>query len=174
MKAGMIIGGALALAVIAAGCSGGSAGTTPATQPSGATPGAIAASPTPGQPSQSPGDFVVANLNERLRGQSDRAYQTLAKEQQAFVAQDVYVRCDKAADLGVPDSIKVTDTYASTTDVPGTDLVGVPVQAVTVELRWGARKQALTYHLLAEDGGWRWILNAAAMTAERTGNCPAS
>jgi len=168
MKAGTFILCALALVAAASwGCSGGGGGRTAAE----GAPSVTAGTPQSAQPKQSPGDFVTDNLGQAIRGQGEREWETLAQEQQALISRTTFIRCAQEKTLAVPDSIRVTDTYDTTVDIPGTAITDAPSKAVTVELAWGSHRESFTMHLVAESGAWRWLLDDDAINAERKGEC---
>jgi len=158
-----LVGGAL-VAAASWGCSSGGAIEVVGSPPAATSPAA--------QPKQSPADFATEYVGQAIRGQADRTWETLAQEQRAIISRETFIRCAQQRTLAVPDSVRVTDTYNTTTDIPGTAITGVASTAVTVELSWGSQRQALTIHLVAEDGAWRWSLDADAIRAERAGDCP--
>src|SRR5581483_258549 len=139
-------------------------GTTPVSQPPGPAGSAV--------------DAFKQWVREYADGQYDRMWDTLAVEEQRFVAKAKFMNCRAQTinDDGI-NSIsydKTITTYSSDVDIPGTSKI-VHSTAITAQLTLnGTQTQNVTAHWFVEGGAWRWSQDQASVDAYRSGSCPAN
>jgi hypothetical protein len=105
-----------------------------------------------------------------LKGQGGREWDELHPAQQAVVPKDAFIACRQKQSITV-DSAHAIEEFDEPIDVPEVG-TAVPARAVTVELKAGDKKQALTVHEINVDGHWRWILGKDEIAAYKAGTCP--
>lgn len=142
-------------------------GTTATTASTTATTATVA------KPAESAGDAVKRLLGFVDKRQFGPEWDELHPLQQATVNRDLYMKCAVAADFPNVSNIKVTDTYTEDIAIPGTT-TKAPSTAVSVTytLSHGTdqRIDKATFHEIAVDGHWRWILSDP--TPYVSGKCP--
>jgi hypothetical protein len=130
------------------------------------------------EPTEDLGDFYLRRIDYEFKGQFGRSWDELHPGQQALVPREKYEECrDTASDefAGVDfKGLKVVETYKDPIDV-----LGVPEKtstAVTVRITVADSQDQQTvtdtFHAVAVDGEWKWILPPADVRAFKQGNCP--
>ena len=119
-------------------------------------------------------ESAVKELFEMIdKQQWGRHWESIHPEQQKFIPKAKFVECAEASDLPRIDSVKVLEVYDEPTDIPGTGL-SADSKALTVELKvsQGLLKNESrdTFHLIAVDGRWRWIVSD--LQPYKDGKCP--
>lgn len=134
----------------------------------------VATSATVAKPSESAGDAVKRMLGFVDKRQFGPEWDELHPLQQATVNRDLYMKCAVAADFPNISNVKVTDTYTEDVTIPGTT-TNVLSTAVSVTYTLSSSGKSIddkaTYHEIAVDGHWRWVLRDTAPYA--SGKCPA-
>jgi hypothetical protein len=111
------------------------------------------------EPTEDPGDSVVAYLTAAGRGQFGRMWDQLHPAQQAVIDRDTYVDCQEERTTAVDiEEIEVVETFEDEIAIAGTD-ERTQTTAVTVRVEWSIGAQDFsgteTINLAAVDGEWR-------------------
>lgn len=163
------------------GCGGSDEASTTATTTTtteSATTDATTTEAAPQEPTEDLGDFYERRIDYEFKGQFGRSWDELHPGQQALVSRTKYEECrDESSDefAGVElKSLRVIETYEDPIDV-----LGVPEKtstAVTVEITVtdGSESETVTdtFHAIAVNGKWVWILPPADVRAFKAGTCP--
>ena len=137
---------AAGLAVLAAGCGGGSSNSR----------------------SPSAADFVKHVTTEFSRGQTGRLWDKLHPAEQVIVSRARFAACEQNEGFGLR-KIKVLDTYEEKVDLAGTS---TPATAVTLQVTSDDGITTATLHAVSVGGTWRWMLQPADLAAYKHGTCP--
>jgi hypothetical protein len=133
----------LALALLAAGCGGGSK-------------------------SESPSAFVRRVTQEFSRGQAGRLWDELHPADQAVVTRSRFITCQSNEGFGLR-KFKVLETYSETIPVAGKNAEST---AVSVQVTSDDGITTATLHALPVGGAWRWVLQPSEYAAYKRGVCP--
>lgn len=121
--------------------------------------------------------FVISEVQAKLDGRWARAWSTLYPGHQLIAARPVYVRCERATPFFSRTMVfGVLRARRALVRVPGL-AHRVPGAAVTlhVALGWYGPRDPIvitpTLHLVAVDGGWRWLLSDQMYRVYRQGVC---
>ena len=112
-------------------------------------------------PSEAATDAFERLIDYISKGQYGRAWDELHPAQQALVTRADYMLCrgDAIDEVKV---VEILEEYDEDVPIPGTDLV-VASTAITAELRLksGLFEETTTdtFHEIAVDGEWRWIVS---------------
>jgi hypothetical protein len=130
-----------------------------------ATKGINSATPAQAPSLRSAGRFFLAVLEQKVRGDWAKAWQSLYPLHQRIAARDTFIRCETARPFSAPlESIHVVRVRAVPFRAPGARHP-VPSAAVTVAvaLRWYGPRDPITFthtfHLVAVHGRWTWLLS---------------
>ena len=185
---GRIVGRLVVIAVVASvlglvGCGGSEESstttTTTTTAESETTDSTTTTEAAPEEPTEDLGDFYTRRIDYEFKGQFGRSWDELHPGQQALVPRTKYEECrDESSEqfAGAElKSLEVVETYEDPIEV-----IGVPERtstAVTVRIAVtdGSESQTVTdtFHAIAVNGKWVWILPPADIRAFKAGNCPA-
>jgi hypothetical protein len=121
--------------------------------------------------------FVVSEVQDKLDGRWGRVWSTLYPAHQRVAVRPVYIRCERSTPFFAPTLVfgvlRVRETLVP---VPGLArrVSGVAV-TLRVALRWYGPRDPIvltpTLHLVAVDGGWRWLLSDEMYRMYRHGAC---
>jgi hypothetical protein len=153
-----ILGAAASLVVAGCGGSGSGGGST--------------------HPAETPGLFMSSLIREKATGQYDLAWASLHPLHQQVAPQKLYVHCEnqtvfpghliKVSVVGVKDEpVRIAGESESVSSKAVTLRVavnspGIPRPVVVTD----------TYHAIAVDGHWTWILTRGNFATYKAGNCP--
>ncbi len=112
--------------------------------------------------------FIKRVTTEFSRGQSGRLWQDLAPAEQAVVARDRYIACQRNGGFRLR-SFKVLDTYEEEYSILSRQ---VPSTAVSVQVVSDDGVTTATMHAIRAGGRWRWVMQPADLAAYRAGRCP--
>jgi hypothetical protein len=141
--AGLLAG---AVAVLAAGCFGGSS-----------HPGTESAS-----------SFVQRVTTEFSRGQSGRLWDELLPADQKIVSRTRFIECQSNEGWNLK-SFKVLDHYAESIPVGTKSLQS---EAVTARVTSDDGVTTATMHAVSASGKWHWVLQPSDRKAYQSGACP--
>lgn len=122
---------------------------------------------------ESPEDALLRQLQFLSDGQYARLWEELHPVQQDIVSRQEYVSCARQQFEQVEiDSIEVKEVYDEPIEFEGV-AGAVPSKAITVRLALstGAAPDTTTYHEVAVDGVWRWLLAEEGIALVRSGRC---
>jgi len=121
--------------------------------------------------------FVISEVQAKLDGRWARAWSTLYAAHQRIAVKPVFVRCEQSTPFYAPTMVfGVLRARRAFVRVPGLTS-RVPGAAVTlrVALGWYGPRDPIvltpTLHLVATNGGWRWLLSDAMYRVYRRGGC---
>jgi hypothetical protein len=147
-----------AAAVAVAGCGGGSNDS--------------------GAPSQGPGLFMSALVREKATGQYELAWNSLHPLHQKVAPKSVYVHCENLTVFpGHLVKVSVLRVKDEPVQIAG-EKESVASKAVTLKVSVnspGIPKPVVvkdTYHAIAVDGHWTWILTRQNFAEYKAGMCP--
>ena len=131
-----------------------------------------------GPPGQTPGLFMSSLIRQKATGQYDLAWKSLHPLHQHVAPEKIYVKCEnqtvfpgrliKIAVVKVKDEpVRIAGERASVASKAVTLRVsvnspGIPKPVVVTD----------TYHAIAVDGHWTWILTAENFAEYKAGHCP--
>jgi hypothetical protein len=124
-------------------------------------------------PARTPPGAAQVRLFENLyNGRFGRAYDALDPAHQKIVPRKLFVDCARRT-IAVHklDSIEVLEVFDETVNLPALG----KKQAKGVRLRLTSTTgdtATLVNHEVKVGNGWRWVLNAKAVRAYRSGGCP--
>lgn len=127
-----------------------------------------------GAPKAAPGPFAVSVVERIVHNQYDSVWPDLLAADRKVAPHDEYVRCESSHPVGaLPRSLRVL--RVSTESVGLGDGTFVKSTAVDVRIAF-AGDLAITHtvHLVAESGGWRFILPPWRYRDYKAGRCPSS
>jgi hypothetical protein len=133
----------------------------------------------PEEPTEDLGDFFTRRLDYEVKGQFGRSWDELHPGQQALVPRTKYEECrDEVSEqfVGVElESLRVIETYDDPIDALGVPEKTSTAVTVEVEVTQGSDSETFTdtFHAIAVDGRWVWVLPPADVRAFRNGVCPA-
>jgi len=143
-----------------------------------AAAGCGGSSSSAGPPGQTPGLFMSSLIRQKATGQYDLAWKSLHPLHQQVAPEKVYVKCEnqtvfpgrliKIAVVKVKDEpVRIAGERASVASKAVTLRVsvnspGIPKPVVVTD----------TYHAIAVDGHWTWILTAENFAEYKAGHCP--
>jgi hypothetical protein len=132
---------------------------------------------TPPPSLRSAGRFFLTMLEQKVRGDWGKAWQSLYPPHQRIAPRETFIRCETARPFLAPlKSIHVVRVRAVPFRPPGA-LRPVPSAAVTVAvaLRWYGPRDPITFmhtfHLVAVHGRWTWLLSADRYRLYRRDAC---
>jgi hypothetical protein len=109
--------------------------------------------------------FFLETLEEKLRGDWGRAWQSLYPLHRRIATRGTFVRCETQTPFPAPlQSLRVVDVRDATVRVPGVrqPVPGVAVEVV-VELEWYGPRDPIVFrhmfHLVPVHGHWTWLLS---------------
>jgi hypothetical protein len=120
------------------------------------------------------GSAQVRFFEDLYGGKFANVYATLHPAHQKWVPKMLFVRCARQS-IAVHklDSIEILDVYDDPVRVPG--LGKLRAKAVRVRLTSSTGETFTVLNHEVRDGSrWRWVLNAPAIRAYRSGTCPRS
>jgi len=145
--------------VVAAGCGGGGSTET-------------------GAPEQGAGLFMSSLIREKATGQYDLAWKSLHPRHQEVAPEKVYVRCENLTVFpGHLIKVSVVRVIDEPVRIAGEN-ESVPSKAVTLRVAVnspGIPRPVVvrdTYHAVAVDGHWTWILTKENFAHYKAGTCP--
>lgn len=131
-----------------------------------------------GRPDQTPGLFMTSLIREKATGQYELAWESLHPFHQQVAPERIYVHCENQTvfpgRLMKVDVLKVIDEPVK---IAG-QRESVPSKAVTLRVAVnspGIPKPVVvkdTYHAVAVDGHWTWILTEDNFAEYKAGHCP--
>ena len=131
------------------------------------------------EPEQDADDFMKELVQQSVRGQYGRAWETLHPAHQAVVSRERYDTCESENDesLGATKiNVAVVDTYEEPVRIEGEGLTDST--AVTLRFTYNnpltgkPAEEHATVHAVAIDGEWKWILTPKDYAAYNGGRCP--
>jgi hypothetical protein len=131
-----------------------------------------------GKPDQGPGLFMTSLIREKATGQYDLAWKSLHPLHQEVAPEKVYIRCEN---LTVFPGRLVKVSVVQVKDEPvliAGEKDSVASKAVTIKVKVnspGIPKPVVvkdTYHAVAVDGHWTWILTKDNFAQYKAGRCP--
>jgi hypothetical protein len=145
--------------VVAAGCGGGGSSET-------------------GTPQQGAGLFMSSLIREKATGQYDLAWKSLHPRHQEVAPEKVYVRCENLTVFpGHLVKVSVVRVIDEPVVIAGAK-ESVPSKAVTLKVSVNSpgipRPVTVTdtYHAVAVDGHWTWLLTKDNFAQYKAGTCP--
>lgn len=113
-------------------------------------------------------------LESLYNGRFAQAYETLHPAHQKLVPRRLFIVCARrTVAVHKLDSIEVLDVFDDTYRAPG--LGKVRAKAVRVRVTTGSgNTDTFVNHEVKVGNRWRWVLNASAIRAYRSGTCPGS
>jgi hypothetical protein len=137
------------------------------------------ASPTTTKPEQDAGDYMKELIQQSLRGQYGRTWETLHPAHQAVVSRDKYDSCERQSEESAGATkidVAVVETYKEPIRVEGDGTV----ESTAVTLRFSyanpltgkPAEEHATVHAVAVGGEWKWILTPKDHKAYAKGECP--
>lgn len=134
---------------------------------------------TTAEPTEDLGAFFRRRIEYDLWGQHGSAWDALHPGQQKLVSRGKYVDCREQA-IDVFPSLEVKSLRVMRTYEDPIDVIGIPEKtstAVSVKVTLtdpGVRDQVFrdSFHAIAVDGQWVWILPPADARALMAGHCP--
>jgi hypothetical protein len=152
-----ILGATLA---VVAGCGGGNGTSEPA------------------GPDQGPGLFMSSLIRQKATGQYDLAWKSLHPAHQRVAPEEVYVRCENLTVFpGRLIKVSVVKVIDEPVLIAG-ETESVPSKAVTLRVAVdspGIPRPVVvkdTYHAVAVDGHWTWLLTKQNFLEYKAGVCP--
>jgi len=130
------------------------------------------------EPTEDVGEFFSRRIDYEFKGQFGRSWDELHPGQQALVPRTRYEECrDEASDdiAGVDfKGLKVVETYEDPIDVIGVEEKTSTAVTVRITVSDGTDSRIITdtFHAIAVDGRWAWILPPADVRAFKQGVCP--
>lgn len=113
-------------------------------------------------------------LEDLYNGRFARAYETLHPAHQKLVPRPLFITCARrSVAIHKLDSIEVLDVFDDTYEAPGLGKVRAKAVRVRVTTTTG-NTDTFVNHEVKVGSRWRWVFNAAAIRAYRTGRCPGS
>jgi len=144
--------------LVVAGCGGGSSGT--------------------GAPGQTPGLFMSSLIRQKATGQYELAWKSLHPLHQQVAPEKIYVQCENQTVFpGRLVKVSVMRVKDEPVRIAGEQKT-VASKAVTLKVSVnspGIPKPVVvtdTYHAIAVDGHWTWILTQDNFTEYKAGHCP--
>src|SRR5438128_913975 len=126
-------------------------------------------------PLDSAGTFLLSEVSAKVGGDWSRAWQSLYPGHQRVAPFSTFVRCERATPFPAPlKSIRVLRARPDLVRVPGLarPLAGAAV-TVGVSLRWYGTRDPIawthTFHLVAVNGRWAWLLSPSRYELYRNG-----
>ena len=148
-----------AAVVVAAGCGGGGSSAS-------------------GTPQQGAGLFMSSLIREKATGQYDLAWESLHPLHQEVAPERVYVRCENLTVFpGHLTKVSVVRVIDEPVLIAG-EKERVPSKAVTLKVSVNSpgipRPVTVTdtYHAVAVDGHWTWLLTKENFAQYKAGTCP--
>ncbi|MES1246217.1 MAG: hypothetical protein ABUS54_00920 [Actinomycetota bacterium] len=153
MKAALVSAAVLLVAMLAAGCGGGT---------------------THASPGEDAGVFMTRILREELNGQWAKQWGELHPGHKALITRGEYVACSRSLGTNVGtggETFKVLRVRDEKIHVPG--VPQTTSEVVTITFRSPISKTAPKYdmHAVAVDGRWTWILGGKFIAAIKRGKC---
>jgi hypothetical protein len=122
--------------------------------------------------------FFLETIEEKVRGDWDRAWRSLYPLHQRIATRDAFVRCEARTPFSAPlQALRVIDVRDAGVRVPGRPrpVPGVAVDVV-VELRWYGPRDPIvfrhTFHLVPVHGRWAWLLSPSRYRLYERHACP--
>jgi hypothetical protein len=142
--------------------------------------GSGSSKPTTTTPTENVGDFFKRYIGYELNGQYAQAWKILHPGQQKLVHRNAYVKCQRKKTNSVA-GIKLKSVKVLEVSGAPTSNIGVPqktYEAVTMKItleKNGVKQPSstVTYHAIAIDGHWVWLLRSTAVAVYLSGACPA-
>jgi hypothetical protein len=129
-------------------------------------------------PRRGPGPFMARLVVQKALGRYDAAWKTLHPSHKRVAARTEYVECERLTPFpGLIKSAKVTRVFADPVSIAGMT-APVPSKAVTVRVAvWTAVTSipvvvTHTFHAVAVNGKWTWILTPERFEAYAADACP--
>ena len=177
----------LAIALIASGCGGSDDSASP--DPTSTTTTETQTTTTDTQttaetgtvadePAEDVGDFYTRRIDYELKGQYGRSWDTLHPGQQAVVSRTRYEECRDEASTEIAgvefERLRVIETYEDPIDVAGVPEKTSTAVTVRITVSQGMNEETITdtFHAVAVDGEWKWLLPPADVRVYRRGECP--
>ena len=154
----LVIAILFATILVAGGCGGGSTGS--------------------GAPAQTPGLFMSSLIREKATGQYELAWKSLHPLHQAVAPEKVYIDCENQTVFpGHLIKVSVVRVKDEPVRIAG-EQESVASKAVTLKVAVnspGIPRPVVvtdTYHAIAVEGRWTWILTAENFAQYKSGRCP--
>ena len=135
-------------------------------------------SDTSGAPAQGPGLFMSSLIRQKATGQYDLAWKSLHPLHQRVAPEKIYVRCENLTVFpGRLIKVSVMRVKDEPVRIAG-EKESVASKAVTLRVEVnspGIPKPVVvtdTYHAIAVDGRWTWILTKENFAEYKAGHCP--
>lgn len=171
----------LALVIFAHGCGGSdepavSPTTNETTTTTAVTEQTVTA--TLEEPTEDVDDFYTRRIEYEFKGQYGRSWDTLHPGQQAVVSRTRYEECRDEASTetaGVDfERLTVIETYEDPIEITGVPEKTSTAVTVRITVSQGMSEETLTdtFHAVAVDGEWKWLLPPADVRAYKRGECP--
>ena len=131
-----------------------------------------------GKPAQGPGLFMTSLIRQKATGQYDLAWKSLHPLHQQVAPEKIYIRCEN---LTVFPGRLIKVSVVRVKDEPvliAGEKDSVASKAVTIKVEVnspGIPKPVVvkdTYHAIAVDGHWTWILTKDNFAQYKAGRCP--
>ena len=140
--------------------------------------GAGASNPAVSTPARGPGLFYSSLIREKATGQYDLAWKSLHPSHQRVAPHNTYVECENRTPFpGRLLDVSVVRVQDEPVLIAGGSHT-VPSKAVTVRVSVdspGVDRTVVvteTYHAVAVDGRWTWILTRDNFAEYKAGHCP--
>jgi hypothetical protein len=131
-----------------------------------------------GAPSEGPGLFMSSLIRQKATGQYDVAWKSLHPSHQEVAPEKVYIRCENLTVFpGHLTKVSVVQVRNEPVLIAG-EQKSVPSKAVTLKVAVnspGIPKPVVvrdTYHAVAVDGHWTWLLTKDNFAEYKAGKCP--
>ena len=144
----------------------------------GTTSRPVSSETRPGLSHASAERFFLETVEDKLRGDWDRAWESLYPLHQRIATRNAFVRCEARTPFSAPlQALHVVDVRDANVRVAGRPrpVPGVAVHVV-VELRWYGPRDPIvfrhTFHLVAVHGRWAWLLSPSRYRLYERHACP--
>ena len=131
------------------------------------------------RPREPAATFMTAIVQEKLANQYDVAWKTLYPPHQRVAPLDAYVACESltppAGTLVAVKVVRVFDQRIAVSGATGKLMTrGVRVRVTVLSPAFPLYPVSIsqTFHALAVDGHWRWILSTGQYAYYSAGSCP--
>jgi hypothetical protein len=131
-----------------------------------------------GPPTQTPGLFMTSLVREKATGQYELAWKSLHPLHQRVASEKDYIKCENQTVFpGHLIKVSVVRVIDEPVRIAG-ETESVASKAVTLKVAVnspGIPKPVVvtdTYHAIAVDGHWTWILTADNFAQYKAGRCP--
>lgn len=121
------------------------------------------------EPTQSAGDFIIADMSRLREGLWEERWQSLHPAQQALVPLDVYLFCMGSEKFPIGDVEIISEEPGIPDNFP--EVGEVTTTRVTYRVTVEGVSDVFESHLLNMDGAWRWSMKDSILNAFKQGQC---